>query len=59
MSDLNAQAGGSVPLGVGDPRIRRAQLAVADHSTDAADCLLLLDILGLLPEPPESMEEQS
>jgi hypothetical protein len=38
--------------------VDRARLAVAHHSTGPADCRLLLDMLGLLPEPPDQPEEQ-
>lgn len=59
MTDLDGQARTGQVDDVGAERIRRARLAVADHSTDPADCLLLLDILGLLPEPPDPSGEPS
>jgi hypothetical protein len=40
------------PAAVAD--VDRARLAVAHHSTGLADCRLLLDMLGLLPEPPDT-----
>ena len=35
---------------VSDDQVRRARLAVAAGATDAEDCALLLDMLGLLPD---------
>ena len=34
--------------GIAPEQIRRAQLTVAHHATNAADCAELLDMLGLL-----------
>lgn len=35
---------------VSDDQVRRARLAVAAGATDAEDCALLLDMLGLIPD---------
>jgi hypothetical protein len=35
---------------VSDDQVRRARLAVAHGASDAEDCALLLDMLGLRPE---------
>jgi hypothetical protein len=57
VSDLNAHAGGLASLG--EDGLERARRAVARHATDAVDCELLLDILGLLPAPPDPPKEQT
>ncbi|WP_236790642.1 hypothetical protein [Amycolatopsis sp. GM8] len=51
MGGLPAQRAGQADAPrVSDDQVRRARLAVAAGATDAEDCALLLDMLGLLPD---------
>lgn len=56
MSDLTVHVGGP---DLGEAKLERARRAVARHAIDAVDCERLLDILGLLPAPPDPSGEPS
>ncbi|MTD56022.1 hypothetical protein [Amycolatopsis pithecellobii] len=43
---------------VSDDQVRRARLAVATGATDAEDCALLLDMLGLVPDEDGQLPAQ-